>query len=94
MDILRRKFLYLIAAAATLPNVSQIARAQAYPTRPVRWVVPWPAGGPADISARLIGQWLMERLGQPFVIDNRPGAGGNIGTEWWPLHRPMATRSC
>jgi tripartite-type tricarboxylate transporter receptor subunit TctC len=59
----------------------RIARAQVYPTRPVRLIVPFPAGGQIDIIARLIGQWLAERLGQPFFIDNRPGAGGNIGTE-------------
>src|SRR5262249_14673944 len=61
--------------------LSRIARAQAYPTRPVRIIVPYTAGGSADILARLIGQWLSERLGQPFIIDNRPGAGTNIGTE-------------
>ena len=81
MKLPRRQFLHLVAAAAALPAMSRIARAQTYPTRPVRWVVPWPAGGPADISARLIGQWLSDRVGQPFVIENRPGAGGNIGTE-------------
>jgi tripartite-type tricarboxylate transporter receptor subunit TctC len=81
MKLPRRQFLHLLAAAAALPAVSRIAWAQTYPTRPVRWVVPWPAGGPADISARLMGQWLSDRLGHPFVIENRPGAGGNIGTE-------------
>ena len=77
----RRKFLQLAAGAAALPVLSQIARAQAYPTRPVRLVVGFPPGGTADIVARVIGQWLAERLGQPFVIENRPGAGGNVGTE-------------
>jgi len=77
----RREFLYLAAGAAALPAVSRIALAQAYPARPVRVVAPFAAGGAADILARLIGQWLSERLGQPFVIENRPGAGGNVGTE-------------
>jgi tripartite-type tricarboxylate transporter receptor subunit TctC len=77
----RRQFLHLAAGAAVVPIASRIARAQAYPTRPVRWVVPWPPGGAADISARLMGQWLSDRLGQPFIIENRAGAGGNIGTE-------------
>src|SRR5262245_59232701 len=77
----RRQFLHLTAGAAALPMASWIARAQAYPTRPVRLVVPAPAGGSFDITARLMGQWLSERLGQPFVIENRPGAGTNIGTE-------------
>jgi tripartite-type tricarboxylate transporter receptor subunit TctC len=77
----RRQFLRLAAGAAALPAVSRAARAQTYPTRPVRLVVGAPPGGGFDIVARLMGQWLSERLGQPFVIDNRPGAGGNIGTE-------------
>jgi len=77
----RREFLHLAAAAAALPAVSRIASAQAYPTRPVRIVVTFPAGSTSDILARPFAQWLQERLGQPFVIDNRPGAGGTIGTE-------------
>jgi tripartite-type tricarboxylate transporter receptor subunit TctC len=77
----RRQFLHLAAGAAVLPAVSPIAKAQAYPSRPVRMIVGVPAGGPIDISARLIGQWLSERLGQQFIIDNRPGAGGNLATE-------------
>jgi tripartite-type tricarboxylate transporter receptor subunit TctC len=77
----RRQFLHLAAGAATLPAVSRIAWAQAYPSRPVRWIVGYTAGGGNDIFARLMGQWLQERLGQPFVIENRPGAGSNIATE-------------
>ena len=81
MRILRRRFLELAAGAAALPAVSRMAGAQTYPTRPVRIIVGFPAGNTVDISARLIGQWLSERLGQPFVIEMRPGAGGNVGTE-------------
>jgi tripartite-type tricarboxylate transporter receptor subunit TctC len=81
MKLPRRKFLHLAAGAAVLPALSRIARAQAYPARPVRIVVAFPAGGSSDIVARLVGQWLSERLGQAFIIENRPGAGTNIGTE-------------
>jgi len=77
----RRQFLHLAAGVVALPAVSRTARAQAYPTRPVRIIVGFPAGGTGDILARLIGQWLSERLGQPFIVENRPGAAGNIGTE-------------
>ena len=77
----RRNFLHLAAGAAALPAVSRVAWAQAYPSRPVRIIVPFPAGQATDTIARLMGQSLSERLGQPFVIENRTGAGGNIGTE-------------
>ena len=81
MKLPRRQFLRLAAGAAALPAVSQIARAQTYPSRPVRIMVGFAPGGPADILARLIGQWLSDHLGQPFIIENRPGASGNIATE-------------
>src|SRR5262249_37250958 len=81
MKLPRRSFLQLAASAATLPAVSRIAWAQAYPPRPVRLIVPIGPAGATDITARLVGQWLSERLGQQFIIENRPGAGGNIGTE-------------
>ena len=77
----RRHILHLTAGAAALPAVSRVAWAQTYPTRPVRLIVGVAAGGGTDIVARLISQWLSERLGQPIIVDNRPGAGGNIGTE-------------
>jgi hypothetical protein len=81
MKLPRRQFLHLAAGAVALPAVSRAARAQAYPTRPVRLVAPFPPGGAVDLSARVMGQWLSERLGQQFVIENRPGAGGNVGSE-------------
>src|SRR5262245_12143000 len=81
MNLPRRNFLHLAAGAAAFPGVARFAFAQAYPTRPVRIIVGFPAGGGADIVARLIGQWLSERLGQQFIIENRPGAGTNIATE-------------
>jgi tripartite-type tricarboxylate transporter receptor subunit TctC len=77
----RRRFLHLTMGAAALPAFPRVARAQAYPTRPVRIVVGFPAGGAVDFHGRLIGKWLSERLGQSFVVENRPGAGGNVGTE-------------
>jgi tripartite-type tricarboxylate transporter receptor subunit TctC len=81
MNIPRRQFLQLAAGAAALPASSLIARAEAYPVRPVHLIAPFAAGGPNDITARLLGQSLSERLGQQFIVDNRTGAGGNIGTE-------------
>jgi tripartite-type tricarboxylate transporter receptor subunit TctC len=81
MKLPRRRFLHLAAVAAVLPAVPRTARAQSYPIRPVRIVVGGPAGGGLDIAARLTGQWLSERLGQQFIIENRPGAAGNIATE-------------
>ena len=81
MTVLRRKFLHLAAGAAALPAVSRIAQAQTYPSRPVRVIVATAAGGGNDIVARLISQWLSEHFGQQFVVENRPGAGSNIGTE-------------
>ena len=81
MKLPRRRFLHLIAGTAALPAVSRLAMAQTYPTRPVRIMVGFVAGGTADIMARLMGQWLSERLGQQFVVENRTGASSNIATE-------------
>src|SRR5215470_2802147 len=81
MKFPRRKFLHLVAGAGALPAVSRIAQAQAYPTRPVRWIVSFAAGGPNDIVARIVGQYLSDHLGQQFVIENRAGAAGNVGMQ-------------
>jgi tripartite-type tricarboxylate transporter receptor subunit TctC len=81
MKLPRRQFLHLAAGAAVIPAVSRIAMAQTYPTRLVRLIVGFPAGGTTDIGARLMGQWLSDRLGQPFIVENRPGASTNIATE-------------
>src|SRR5258707_10681751 len=81
MNLPRRRFLRLAGGALAFPALPRVARAQTYPSRPVRLIVPFGPGGGTDIVARLIGQWLSERLGQQFVIENRPGAGGNLGTE-------------
>src|SRR5579872_2147660 len=81
MDLRRRKFLHLAAGVAALQTVSRLAHAQAYPTRPVRLIVGFPAGGSSDITARLVSQWLSDRLGQKFIVENRTGAGTNIAAE-------------
>jgi tripartite-type tricarboxylate transporter receptor subunit TctC len=81
MKLPRRNFLHLAAGAASLPVLSRFARGQTYPSRPVHIIVPYAPAGTTDIAARVIGQWLSERLGQQFVVENRPGAGTNIGTE-------------
>ena len=88
MKLPRRNFLHLAAGAAALPAVSRFARAQTYPARPVRVIVPFAPAGTTDIAARLMGQWLSERLGEQFVIENRPGASTTIGTR-----QPCAARA-
>jgi tripartite-type tricarboxylate transporter receptor subunit TctC len=82
MNICRRRFLHLTTGAAAMPAISRVARADVYPSRPVHLIVFYAAGGGNDIIARLMGQWLSQRLGQSFVIENRPGGGGNLGTEY------------
>src|SRR5262245_20842784 len=77
----RRHFLHLALGAAALPTASRVARAQAYPTRPVRLVVPFPPGGASDIVARIMGRWLSDRIGQPVVIENKPGGNTNIAVQ-------------
>src|SRR5262249_30839193 len=81
MGLPRRRFLQIGAAAIAAPAMTSVARAQAYPTRPVRWIVGFPAGGSTDILSRLMGNWLAERLGQPFIIENKPGAGTNLAVQ-------------
>jgi tripartite-type tricarboxylate transporter receptor subunit TctC len=87
MKLRRRRFLRLAAGVMALPAVSRFARAEGYPSRPVRWIVCFAAGGPNDVTARLVGQYLSEYFGQNFVIENRVGAGGNVGMEF-ALHAP------
>jgi tripartite-type tricarboxylate transporter receptor subunit TctC len=93
MKLHRRTLLHLAAGAATVRAISRLAWAQAYPSRPVRILVGFAPGGPTDIAARLIGQWLSDRLGQPFIVENRSGAATNIATEAVVRSRPMAIRS-
>src|SRR5947209_18944144 len=81
MTLQRRRFLRLAGAAAALPAFARAATAQTYPTRPIRWIVPYPAGGSTDIIARLIWQFLSDRMGQPVFIENRPCSGSNIATQ-------------
>jgi tripartite-type tricarboxylate transporter receptor subunit TctC len=88
----RRKFLRFAAGAAALLAVSPIANAQSYPNRTVRIVVGFPAGQAIDISARLMAEWLQQRLGQSFIVENRPGAAANVATEWWRALRRTVTR--
>jgi len=80
MKTQRRRFLQFAVAAAALPALARVAGAQTYPSRPVRLIIGYPPGGPSDMLARLIGQWLTERVGQPVIVENRPGAGRNIAT--------------
>src|SRR6266700_6359333 len=81
MKFRRRTFVHLAVAAAAVPSLARVAQAEAYPSRPARLVVGFPPGGATDIFARLIGDWLSQRLGQQFIVDNKPGVSGNIGTE-------------
>jgi tripartite-type tricarboxylate transporter receptor subunit TctC len=81
MGIPRRRFVHLAGAALAAPALSRLARAQAYPTRPVRWLLGYPAGGSTDIVVRLMANWLSERLGQPFIVENKPGAGTNLAVQ-------------
>jgi tripartite-type tricarboxylate transporter receptor subunit TctC len=81
MRLPRRRFLHLAASAAAVPTVPRVAWGQVYPTRPVRWIIPFPPGGGADIVSRTIAAWLSDRLGQPIVIESKPGGGTNIGTQ-------------
>src|SRR5689334_20484643 len=92
MNYQRRQFLQLVAGAAAVPALCSVAGAQAYPSRPVRLVIGYTPGGSADLTARLMGQWLSEKLGQSFIIENRPGGGTNIATE--AVLRRTATRCC
>src|ERR1700686_2553797 len=88
MKLPRRKFLHLAASAITLPAVSRVAWAQTYPSRPVRWIVGFPPGGPNDITARIMAEFLSERLHQQFAVENRPGAAANVATEYVARGQP------
>ena len=92
MKLSRRSLLHLSAGAVALPALSRRARAQTYPVRPIRLIIGYTPGGSADITARLTGQWLSERLGQSVIVESRPGGGTNIATEWSYALRRMATR--
>jgi hypothetical protein len=92
MELPRRAFLRLAAIAAALPTILRTARAQIYPSRPVRWIVPYPPGGPTDILARLLGRWLSDQFGQPFVVENRHGAAEQ-GDEFAPFSPNASGRS-
>ncbi len=92
MKLPRRAFLNLVAGAVVLPGLSGAARAEVYPSRPVHIIVPVPPGGALDIIARQMGQWLSDHLGQTFVVENRPGAGTNIGVDASRMRRRMAIR--
>ena len=94
MKLQRRRFLQLAAGAAALPSVSRVAFAQAYPVRPGRIVVGFPAGNASDIVARLTGQSLSERLGQPFIVENRPGAGGRASAPKWRCGLCLTATRC
>ena len=94
MKLPRRQFLQLAAGAAALPAVSGTASAQAYPAKPIRWIIGFPAGGGADTVARIMEPWLSRRLGQPVIIENRPGLRPTLRSRPWSARRPTATRCC
>jgi tripartite-type tricarboxylate transporter receptor subunit TctC len=94
MTCSRRAVLQFAAGAVASPSFPLIAHAQSYPTRPIRWMVPFPPGGATDVVARVVSQWLSERLGQPVVIENRGGAGGNIACSRSSMRRRTATPCC